>query len=100
MRKIFYHYCLATFFTCISSSTSIGQIPDYAASKEKIYIQTSHVFFKQGETVFFKMYVVKGRDQTPSKVSNTVSFQKLASTSQVLSQRNILELKPFFKNSC
>ena len=88
MRKIFYHYCLAVFFTCIVSMTGIGQIPDYAASKEKIYIQTSHVFFKQGETVFFKLYVVKGKDQTPSKVSNTVYVELINPAGNVMQKFN------------
>ena len=88
MRKIFYHYCLAAFFACIISMTGIGQIPDYAASKEKIYIQTSHVFFKQGETVFFKLYVVKGKDQTPSKVSNTVYVELINPAGNVMQKFN------------
>ena len=88
MRKIFYHYCLAAFFTCIVSMTGIGQIPDYAASKEKIYIHTSHVFFKQGETIFFKLYVVKGKDQTPSKVSNTVYVELINPAGNVMQKFN------------
>ena len=88
MRKIFYHYCLAAFFTCIVSMTGIGQLPDYADSKEKIYIQTSHMFFKQGETVFFKVYVVKGKDQTPSKVSNTVYVELINPAGNVMQKFN------------
>ena len=45
---------------------------DYASTKEKIYIQSSHVFFKSGETVYFKIYVVRGEDQTITRISNVV----------------------------
>ncbi|WP_207534439.1 TonB-dependent receptor plug domain-containing protein [Desertivirga arenae] len=33
--------------------------------KEKIYIHTNHVFFKQGEVLFYKLYLVDGKDQKP-----------------------------------
>jgi alpha-2-macroglobulin-like protein len=33
--------------------------------KEKIYIHTNHVFFKQGETLFFKLYLVDGTEHKP-----------------------------------
>lgn len=49
-----------------------GQGIDYGAAKEKVYLHTNHVFFKQGETLFFKAYVVNARTQQPTPVSNTL----------------------------
>jgi TonB-dependent SusC/RagA subfamily outer membrane receptor len=53
-------------------ATSFAQGKNYITGKEKIYVQTNHVFFKPGETMFFKMYVVKAKDQTPSWQSPVV----------------------------
>lgn len=35
-------------------------------------MQTNHVFFKPGEQVFFKIYLVNGQDQTTGTMSNVV----------------------------
>jgi TonB-dependent SusC/RagA subfamily outer membrane receptor len=59
----------------IGTGTSVAQTNSYAVTKEKIYAQTNHVFFKPGETVFFKLYVVNAQDQTPSKISKTVTVE-------------------------
>src|SRR6187401_2533775 len=88
MRKTFYYNCLAIFLSCIASIAGIAQLPDYASSKEKIYIQTSHVFLKQGETVYFKLYVVKGKDQTPSVISNTVYVEFINPAGNVMQKHN------------
>lgn len=55
----------------------------YLEYKEKIYVQTNHVFFQGGETVFFKLYVVKAKDQTPTKVSNTVYVELISPSGTV-----------------
>ena len=54
------------------SAPLLAQDTSYTTTKEKIYVHTSHVFFKPGETIFFKLYVVKAKDQTPSWQSPTV----------------------------
>jgi alpha-2-macroglobulin-like protein len=56
----------------------------YADSKEKIYIQTNHVFFKAGETIFFKLYVIKAQDQTPTRVSNVVYTELISPAGTVM----------------
>lgn len=56
----------------ISSLTLFAQTLDYSLTKEKIYVQTNHVFFKPGETLFFKVYVLQGQDQRPTTISNVV----------------------------
>lgn len=58
---------------------------DYAATKEKIYIQTNHVFYKPGEVVYFKIYLVKANDQTPSFLSNVV-YAELINPSGTVAQ--------------
>ncbi|MBL7748567.1 MAG: hypothetical protein JNM19_14120, partial [Chitinophagaceae bacterium] len=59
---------------------------DYASTKEKIYIQTNHVFFKAGETLFCKFYVVKGEDQTVTRISNVV-YAELISPAGTIVQK-------------
>lgn len=59
---------------------------DYAAAKEKIYIQTNHVFYKPGEVVYFKLYLVKAQDQTPSYLSNVV-YAELINPSGTVAQK-------------
>ncbi|MEC5144286.1 A2M domain-containing protein [Chitinophaga sp. 180180018-2] len=56
-------------------ATSFAQQPDYGKYKEKIYIQTSHVFFQPGDEVFFKLYLVNARSQRPSTVSKSVNVE-------------------------
>ncbi|AZA99415.1 hypothetical protein EG359_07270 [Chryseobacterium joostei] len=43
--------------------------------KEKTYIQTNHVFYKPGEEMYFKIYVVKGTDNLPAEDSKIVNFE-------------------------
>jgi alpha-2-macroglobulin-like protein len=51
------------------SLTGMAQPLNYGGAKEKVYLHTNHVFFKHGETVFFKLYLVNARMQTPSPLS-------------------------------
>jgi alpha-2-macroglobulin-like protein len=44
----------------------------YSVTKEKIYVQTNHVFFNPGEQLFFKVYIVNAQDQTPAALSKIV----------------------------
>ncbi|RQO37589.1 hypothetical protein DBR39_11900 [Chryseobacterium sp. KBW03] len=43
--------------------------------KEKTYIQTNHVFYKPGEGMYFKIYVVKGSNNLPAEDSRVVNFE-------------------------
>ncbi|MFZ4929486.1 TonB-dependent receptor plug domain-containing protein [Chryseobacterium sp. Mn2064] len=45
--------------------------------KEKTYIQTNHVFYKPGEGMYFKIYVVKGKDNLPAEDSRVVNLEIL-----------------------
>src|ERR1700761_6489214 len=64
MRKLFILSSLI-----LQTALTFAQL---AYDKEKIYIHTDHVFFAPGETLFFKLYLVKGSDNTPSKISKAV----------------------------
>jgi len=84
MRRIIqqsFFTAILTFAACLSAIT---QDLDYALTKEKIYIQTSHVFFNQGESVFFKVYVVNAKDQTPTRVSNIVYVELVNPAGNIL----------------
>ncbi|KQR91110.1 hypothetical protein ASG01_14600 [Chryseobacterium sp. Leaf180] len=43
--------------------------------KEKTYIQTNHVFYKPGEEMYFKIYVVQAENQLPADQSMVVNFE-------------------------
>ena len=61
---------------------------DYASTKEKIYIQCNHVFFKAGETLFFKLYVVKAQDNTITNISNVVYTELISPAGTVVQKAN------------
>ena len=85
-----YPRLLAILFAIAISFSATAQ--DYAVGKEKIYIQTNHVFFKQGETIFFKLYLVKASDQTPSRESN-VAYAELISPAGTVVQKSTYKVQ-------
>ena len=54
-----------------------GQKAAQDFEKEKTYIQTNHVFYKPGEEMYFKIYIVKGADNLPAEDSRVVNFEIL-----------------------
>lgn len=52
-----------------------AQEPFKNFEKEKTYIQTSHVFYKPGEEMYFKIYTVQGENNLPANQSKTVNFE-------------------------
>ena len=75
---------------CLSllSLTGFAQDRDYAGTKEKIYLHTNHVFFKPGEQVYFKVYVVDARSQTPTSISKVVYVDVIDPSGNVLQTLN------------
>lgn len=57
---------------------------DYASNKEKIYIHTNHVFFKPGEYLFFKAYVVNAATQSPGQISRVLYAELIAPSGTVV----------------
>jgi TonB-dependent SusC/RagA subfamily outer membrane receptor len=87
MKRFIKHFFLLVGLVAITGH-SFPQMPDYASTKEKIYIQTSHVFFKPGETIFFKLYLVNGGDQTPSEQSSMVYVELINPSGNVIQKLN------------
>ena len=69
--KSFIFAFIAIFSTLILKAQN--QFTDFV--KEKTYLQTNHVFYKPGEDLFFKIYIVKGEDNTPTMQSKVVNFE-------------------------
>jgi len=88
MRKIISQVIVSAILLSALSQTAIGQNIDYASAKEKIYVQTSHIFFKQGETAYFKIYVVNAKDQTPTSISSIVYVDIINPSGNVLQKLN------------
>ncbi|WP_158617943.1 TonB-dependent receptor plug domain-containing protein [Chitinophaga lutea] len=80
-------YC-GLLLLCIGAfiGQSFGQVLDYASNKEKIYLHTSHVFLKPGDDVFFKLYLVSARDNTPSSVSTIAYVDVIGPSGNVVQQ--------------
>ncbi|MCW3162541.1 TonB-dependent receptor plug domain-containing protein [Chryseobacterium oryctis] len=43
--------------------------------KEKVYVQTNHVFYKPGDEMYYKIYVVQGENNLPTQESRVVNFE-------------------------
>jgi TonB-dependent SusC/RagA subfamily outer membrane receptor len=52
--------------------------------KEKTYIQTSHVFYKPGETMDFKIYVINSQTQLPTELSKVVNFEMIDPSGSII----------------
>lgn len=90
MQSINNTYTALSMFLCMNllSLTGFAQEADYAATKEKVYLHINHVFFKPGEQVFFKIYVVDAKSQTPSPVSKVVYVDVIDPSGNVLQKMN------------
>lgn len=70
---------ISTYIILLSLLLSVvslkGQQSFQDFEKEKTYIQTNHVFYKPGEEMYFKIYVVKGNNNLPAEDSKVVNFQ-------------------------
>jgi len=90
MKRIINLYTSLLASVCIYLLPLVGlaQGTDYVGTKEKIYLHTSHVFFKPGEQVYFKIYLVDAKSQTPSTVSKVVYVEVIDPAGNVLQKLN------------
>lgn len=82
-----YLSCLFLFIMAFVGNCFAQQL-SYATAKEKIYVQTDHVFYKPGETVYFKLYLVNAQDQRPSNVSNIAYVEVITPSGTQLAKYN------------
>ncbi|MGX5817256.1 TonB-dependent receptor plug domain-containing protein [Chitinophaga lutea] len=52
-----------------------AQLSQYERLKEKVYLHTSHLVYKPGTVMHFKIYVVRAADNTPSAISRNVHVE-------------------------
>ena len=88
MKKL--SYLLLLLCSAFCTATLPAQSTAYAYDKEKIYIQTDHVFYTPGETVFFKIYLVRGSDNKPSTLSNIVYVEIMGPSDAILEKQTYL----------
>ncbi|MPS66673.1 TonB-dependent receptor plug domain-containing protein [Chryseobacterium sp.] len=74
MKFKFLSYIIPVFIL-LSNSLFKAQNKFNDFKKEKTYIQTNHVFYKPGEEMFFKIYVVQAENQLPTEQSKVVNFE-------------------------
>ncbi len=60
--------------------------------KEKTYIQTNHVFYKPGEIMFYKIYVIQAENNLPADQSRIVNFE-LVDPSGAVVKKDKFEIK-------
>ncbi len=77
-----YSLCLLSLFILSFAGNLNAQ--DYASQKEKIYVQTNHSFFNPGETIYFKLYVVRAEDNKPTAISSVVYTELISPSGTVL----------------
>jgi len=88
MKKTLRHFALLFALAVAITLTGLAQTMDYAGNKEKVYVHTNHVFFKPGETLYFKLYVVKAKDQTPTRLSGVVYADIINPSGNVVQKLN------------
>lgn len=59
-----------------------NQVKDF--EKEKTYIQTNHVFYKPGEVMYFKIYIVAAENNLPADQSKVVNFELIDPSGSVI----------------
>lgn len=101
MKKRFSPFCILSlllFFTQLGNSqenTDFKNISDrlvaYASneSPEKTYLQTDKDFYTNGETIWFKAYVLHGITHTHSNKSNVIYVELVDSNETVIAQRKV-----------
>lgn len=59
-----------------------NQFSDF--QKEKTYVQTNHVFYKPGEEMYFKIYIVKAENNLPAELSKVVNFELIDPSGSII----------------
>lgn len=87
MKNYLYQVLLLLCFTGAGAGHCLAQMDVYNANKEKIYIHTNHVFFKPGESLYFKIYLVNAADQTATAASNVVYVELIGPSGAVVKKQ-------------
>jgi TonB-dependent SusC/RagA subfamily outer membrane receptor len=70
-------------FLCVVAQ---AQVPDYTTTKEKVYLQTNHVYMEPGDTLYYKAYVVNALDNTPTSTSTILNVDIINPSGTTLKQ--------------
>lgn len=73
--KFRFLFNIAFVFTLFSCLFFNGQTKFSDFEKEKTYIQTNHVFYKPGEEMYFKIFIVQAENNLPANQSRTVNVE-------------------------
>lgn len=82
MKSILFYIfsCIFLFSNFVLKAQS--QFTDF--EKEKIYVQTNHVFYKPGEEMYFKIYAIQGTNNLPANQSKAVNFELIDPSGSVV----------------
>ncbi len=87
MQSFFLRFCIFCCFLLAISSITQAQLSAYNQAKEKIYLHTNHVFFKPGSQLYYKIYVVDAKTQTPSSVSPKVNVEVISPSGNLVQKQ-------------
>lgn len=90
--KFNFLFYIIPFFILLSNPFCKAQNSFNDFKKEKTYIQTNHVFYKPGEIMFFKIYVIQAKNNLPADQSRIVNFE-LVDPSGALVKKDKFEIK-------
>lgn len=88
MKKKLIGYQLLILLLLVFGGSSKAQLAGYNHNKEKIYIQTNHVFFKPGEELYFKLYLVHAKNNLISVLSNVVYVEIISPSGSIIEKQH------------
>ena len=90
--KFNFLFYIIPFFILLSNPFCKAQNSFNDFKKEKTYIQTNHVFYKPGEIMFYKIYVIQAENNLPADQSRIVNFE-LVDPSGAVFKKDKFEIK-------
>jgi len=90
--KFNFLFYIIPFFILLSNPFCKAQNSFNDFKKEKTYIQTNHVFYKPGEIMFYKIYVIQAENNLPADQSRIVNFE-LVDPSGAVVKKDKFEIK-------
>ncbi|SIQ57820.1 TonB-dependent receptor plug domain-containing protein [Chryseobacterium indoltheticum] len=90
--KFNFLFYIIPFFILLSNPYCKAQNSFNDFKKEKTYIQTNHVFYKPGEIMFYKIYVIQAENNLPADQSRIVNFE-LVDPSGAVVKKDKFEIK-------
>lgn len=80
-------FFLFTFSCAFGQETDVAQIEELAI--EKVYLHLDKSYYTAGEDIWFKAYLLDGRNHTPNTLSELVYVELIGPDSQIIDKRTL-----------